>query len=589
MATTVWFAGLSPDIPSTFRRFWFAVVLSALATAAALAGINEATPLAGIPWEHWFFGFATAAVCAVAGVFFDESRSGAGVAGLVLRFVVPVAVAAAFHVTDEGWMVPMLLPVVALLWLSVSPVTRIGRGEERELQQNMFWWVNHQAVATAIIAGAGLLAIWLGIAAIERSMSVLFGLETGHVFYEWVLPVVGLFFVPFYWLSTLPRMSDYAPARAEQPDFIAAAIGLLGQFVLVPLLVIYAVILLAYAVQIAVTQTLPSGMIGWMVLGFVVVGAATWLVLHPLFMRMRPLVRQFRRWWFWLTIIPLALFFVAVWVRVDAYGLTEERVLLVAGGVWAALLAMVFLAGRGDIRLIPGLAGTILLMLAVGPWNVTAMPNQDQGRRLSALLGPSDPTVSVAAPQWNEEQEREAASKVYYLFRSGHGRAVLRRVLLEHGIVYEPEGENGYALMAELGYPQIVEPRPNVVSVPRDVALAVDVSATPYYIGEVEAWRASMTTTDVSFALEDGVLQVYRDGQGALDLDLGPWVARQPADRLSEPWIDFSLDGRSYRLLVTSVSWQDDPEIADDVRAATNVTGLLFADTPEAAQPTTRP
>src|SRR5690606_17777648 len=142
------------------------------------------------------------------------------------------------------------------------------------------------------------------------------------------------------------------------------------------------------------------------------------------------------------------------------------------------------------------------LILAVGPWNVTAMPNQDQGRRLSALLGLSDPTLSVAAPQWNEEQEREAASKVYYLFRSGHGRAVLRRVLLDHGIVYEPVGQNSYALMAELGYPQIVESRPNVVSVPRDVALAVDVSATPYYGGEVEAWHASMTTTDVSFALE---------------------------------------------------------------------------------------
>jgi hypothetical protein len=49
----------------------------------------------------------------------------------------------------------------------------------------------------------------------------------------------------------------------------------------VPLLVIYALILLAYAAQIAITQKLPQGMIGWMVLGFVVTGAATWLIVHP--------------------------------------------------------------------------------------------------------------------------------------------------------------------------------------------------------------------------------------------------------------------------------------------------------------------
>ncbi len=43
-----------------------------------------------------------------------------------------------------------------------------------------------------------------------------------------------------------------------------------------PLLLIYAAILLAYTAQIVVTRALPQGMIGWMVLGFVVTGAG-----HP--------------------------------------------------------------------------------------------------------------------------------------------------------------------------------------------------------------------------------------------------------------------------------------------------------------------
>ena len=74
---------------------------------------------------------------------------------------------------------------------------------------------------------------------------------------------------------------------------------------LIPLLLAYAAILLAYAGQIAITRPLPEGMIGWMVLGFVMAGAATWLVLYPPFLRGRVIVRAFRRSWFWATLIPL--------------------------------------------------------------------------------------------------------------------------------------------------------------------------------------------------------------------------------------------------------------------------------------------
>src|SRR5690606_31332160 len=161
---------------------------------------------------------------------------------------------------------------------------------------------------------------------------------------RWVVPVVLGFLVPFYWLATLPRLADHDPLQLERPDVVATAGGFAAQFIAAPLLLIYATILHAYAVQIAATQSLPQGLLGWMVLGFVVAGAAAWLVLHPPFLRERPVPRLFRRFWFWLTLIPLVLLAVAIFVRLDAYGLTMERVLVALGGLWAALLAVVFLA-----------------------------------------------------------------------------------------------------------------------------------------------------------------------------------------------------------------------------------------------------
>ncbi len=369
MGFRAWLEKQAPDFLLTGQRFWFAILFAALTTIVVIGAINGIAEMREEVWARAALGFATAAVLAVAGVYFAESRPGARVAGALLKYALPIAVAAAFQITDIAWFVPYAIPAVAILWLSVSPFTRIERGAPREEVQNRFWWVNFQAVATAIIAAAAYLIVALGLVAIERSLALLFGLATGQVFYNWVLPFTGLFLTPVYWLSTLPRLADYRAEELERPDFLPRAFGFLGQFVLVPLLLIYSLILLAYTAQIVITQKLPQGMIGWMVLGFVTIGAATWLVLHPPFVRTRTLVRLFRIWWFWLTLIPLGLFFIAVSIRIEAYGLTDERMLLVTGGIWATMLAVVFLVGRGDIRLIPALAGLILLLVSVGPWN----------------------------------------------------------------------------------------------------------------------------------------------------------------------------------------------------------------------------
>ena len=99
--------------------------------------------------------------------------------------------------------------------------------------------------------------------------------------YKVALPAIGGFFAPLYWLSTLPRAADYQPGRLEAPDFLVRAVAMIGKFILIPLLLAYAAILLVYAVQIVITRQLPEGMLGWMVLGFVTAGAGAWLVLHP--------------------------------------------------------------------------------------------------------------------------------------------------------------------------------------------------------------------------------------------------------------------------------------------------------------------
>jgi len=563
MGFRAWLEKQAPDFLLTWQRFWFAILLALANTLIVIGALNQFDWLQHEQWMRAAAGLATGAVLAVAGVYFTESRPTARIAGLLLTYALPLLAIGAFQVTDTAWIVPWALPAIALLWLSVSPFTRIERGAPRAEQQDRFWSTNQQAVATAVIAAAAALIIGLGTAAIERSLSILFGLETGQIFYNTVLPFVGLFLAPVYWLATLPRLSAYRAGELDRADFLPLSIGFIGQFILVPLLVIYALILVAYAAQIAITQKLPQGMIGWMVLGFVVTGAATWLIVHPAFMRSRPLVRLFRAWWFWLTLAPLVLFFIAVWVRVDAYGLTAERILLLAGGAWAALLALVFIVGRGDIRLIPALAGLILLVLSVGPWNYSYLAQSTQAMRLDALVMNAGADKSASPPRgdWSAEEIAEARGIIDYLTGSREGQRAVREVMGKYGVTWDAAQDGSYVVLEALGISQpSTDGDPRLATLFRDFDGApVDVTATPYLIRPVGLYGdTAVALPPLRFVMSGGAVRVGPAGSTDEDLqplDLTAWLARQSSGFLVTPWIDFTVAGRGYRLVLQSASF----------------------------------
>jgi hypothetical protein len=584
MALKDWLERQAPDFLTTWRRFPFAIVLAALNTAIVLGAINEQYWLQDEAWARVALGLATGAVLAVAGTYFVESRPESRHWGTFVKFGLPLIAVAAFQITDIAWFVPFALPAISILWLSVSPFTRVESGVAGEAQQSRFWLVNHQALATAALAAGAFGIIALGFLVIERSLSMLFGLEAGRLFYNWLLPFTGLFLTPVYWLSTLPKLSEIEAVQAERPEFIGKAVGFLGQFVLVPMLFIYALILLAYTAQIVVTQKLPEGMIGWMVMGFVIVGAATWLVLYPPFMRDKPLVKLFRRLWFWLTLVPLGLFFFAVWVRVDAYGFTSERMLLLAGGLWAAILAAIFLFRRGDIRLIPALAAGLLLLLSVGPWNYAYLPMQQQLFRLDLLVmsAGADQTLSPPRPNWSREDVSDARGIIDYLVSTREGREGTRQVMGKYGVTWDAAQDGAYVVLEALGVGQEgIESLPRYAALWRNLDKAVDVSATPFLLRPVGIYgNSKVDVAPVRIESLDGVLGVgplKGDAEAMQRLDQQSWLDRQvDNEAIVDPWFDFTIEGVNYRLVVNSLTF-DRGEANAGPRTFSNLDGYLFA------------
>src|SRR5690606_34732880 len=126
------------------------------------------------------------------------------------------------------------------------------------------------------------------------------------------------------------------------------------QFVLIPLATIYLTILLAYEIKLIAEWSLPKGIVSSLVLGYAVYGILSILLVYPI------RYDEGNRWistfskWFYLLLIPLIVVLaLAVWQRVDQYGITESRYVLIALSLWLAGITIYFLTDRQqNIRVI---------------------------------------------------------------------------------------------------------------------------------------------------------------------------------------------------------------------------------------------
>ncbi len=558
-----WFTRQAPDVAATFRRFPLAVALLAIGTVLLIALLNEWFVDGDDLFGRLMVGVLAGSFYAVAGALLNESRKIPAWLNILVGWAVPIAVALSLQVENTTWIVALMLPPVGLFWMSVSAFTVIGSGAERAEQQDRFWWLNHRAVTTGIVAGLGFILVALGLFAIDRSLSFLFGLELGDIVYKFILPVAGVFLTPLYWMSTLPRLDEFSRSEIDEPDFLSRAIGFMGQFVLSPLLVIYSLILIAYAVQIVLVGELPEGILGWMVLVFIITGAANWLVLHPGFMHTRPTVRWFRRLWFWLTIVPIGLYAVAVWIRIDAYGLTEERILLIAGGLWAALLTLAYLSRlAADIRIIPGLAGLLLLLIAIGPWNLFNLARSDQLSRLDSALMAAQTDSGF---EWTDESAQQARGTIGYLTSENENREQLQTLLERYGVVEDWEqGISPRAVYDALGIPELTTPDGETFTymswnrgAEPGMVTGMAVIYPPFQIhaqSETEMANLNFSLSGLDLVVSTTVTDPAATAEAATIVPLQEWIDSQLGEQIRNPVIGFTRGGVSYRLIVSAAS-----------------------------------
>ncbi|MCF3936632.1 DUF4153 domain-containing protein [Acuticoccus sp. M5D2P5] len=359
-------------VTEAVRRTPAPVIAALILSAVLLAAAND---LVSDPLQ-------TRLIYAAAGLFFG-AVIGETVRGTLLAILLGMLAAAALGFADRLFVAPVLLFGALAVGVLVAPVL----GPKMDAVEAWRRLSRTTSAAGLALFGAGLVVA--GVYSLELSAEALLGLDSNDLTRNLASPLAVGLLAPIVFLTLSARQAE------GEDDRIAEVLGLVAQtfarLVLTPLLAIYAVVLAIYVVRIIVMWELPSNEIGWIVPLFGVTGALTYLATAAIATKGR-LSRIFLSVWFPLTLVPVALFILALWIRIDAHGVTADRYYAILVAAWLGMNALAFTAtgGRADVRLLPVTLLLVLALGAVGPWSLRPVVVHSQTARVLALLPEGD-------------------------------------------------------------------------------------------------------------------------------------------------------------------------------------------------------
>ena len=402
---------LIPDLSATLLRFPVPAALSVILFVYMQIALHLHAEL------DWDVVAAIAAAFFGAGAahLFAEGRSLSRVTGFALALVAGAILAAA------GYFSQAFNTNLLYLFGGLAGLVMVAPFVRRDVEQGAVWLFNLRFGLAALLAIVVAVVFMLGLSGIAETLHLLFGVSTGNIHERiWTtgLSLVG----PLYGLSLLPRdLDEPVDVAAQKGSLLERGVAVLVNYVAVPVAVIYAVILHAYAVKITIDGELPKGQIATMVSIFAVGGTATWLVAWPWRDIGTRLLRHFMRYWFFALLVPAVLLVAAIWRRLSDYGMTPDRYGIALVAIWVAALA-IYLAIRknnADMRAIVGAAAALLLVGAAGPWGANGTTISSQFGRLVALLEINgvlkDGKITKPEKQFPTEISSKGASFIYAL------------------------------------------------------------------------------------------------------------------------------------------------------------------------------
>ena len=291
-------------------------------------------------------------------------------------------------------------------------------------EQNGFWHYNKALFIRFLMAGLFAAVLYGGLAIALAALDKLLGVDVPNEAYGRLWMLMAFVFATWFFLGGVP---DDLAALEQQRD-VPAVLRVFAQYVLVPIVVIYLVILTLYLGKVLIERQWPSGWIGYLVSSVATIGILAWLLVRPLEDTEHVWVRTYTRG-FYIAILPaIVMLWLAIGKRVAQYGVTERRYFMIVLSLWWAGIAIYYTLGKSrNIKVIPATLCALGLLTFLGPWGAYRVSLASQRGRLDHLVAQYGLRPTAAAHEVPFDDRKEIAATLRYLLERGDGKAIAAR------------------------------------------------------------------------------------------------------------------------------------------------------------------
>lgn len=222
--------------------------------------------------------------------------------------------------------------------------------------------------------------VFIGISGIIFALNSLFKFNFASSVY---LRVAIFSFILF---NVVTFFSDFPKVRDSFTDYkYPKAFRILLIYIITPIVIIYTAILLAYFVKILVLWQIPNNLIVNLVIWF-----ASFSIVYLFFLSRVETITFINKFkiFFPFTLFPLlGMMFFAIYMRIKEYGMTENRYIVIAVGLWIFLSLIYYIFYRENSNIsIPIFLSVIILITGIGPASATSLSIRSQNARFEKLL-----------------------------------------------------------------------------------------------------------------------------------------------------------------------------------------------------------
>lgn len=315
---------------------------------------------------------------------------------------------------DQDIVLFFLLAIAGHLMVAFVPFLR-----DRDMGR--CWDYNKSVFLRILVAALYSGVLFGGLAVALAAIDQLFEVRVSGESYLKVFILTGTVFNTWFFLSGFPFIREEVEL-SEYPK----GLRVFTQFVLIPLVTVYLLILYAYTGKILWTFTWPRGWVSYLVIGFSISGILALLLVWPLReMEKHRWIKWYARGFF-VALLPLiVLLLLSIFRRVNEYGITINRYFILVLAFWLLAVALYFLLSRAkQIRLIPLSLFVAAIVSAFGPWSAYPVAFVSQRERLLEIAGRGgflrgDVMLPATAPrQLSPDDQKSFSAALDYLVKN---------------------------------------------------------------------------------------------------------------------------------------------------------------------------